>query len=406
MKNIIKPNNLPDFGGVIIAITYSQRVIIIFSMIIFFIVILFISFADYTQKRIIPGVVFPDKGIVSIKSRQSGILSAIYKKNGEHVTCGDKLLTIDASSSTHFFINNEKKYLQIISRLKEINNKESQDNIKTLRSKIQSTERQIAKTRNNIINMRSQIELLDLMIKELEESFNKAQSAYKRKYVSEIEMSNMEINLLEKKMQRQSLYNEMTSTEENIINLNDELNDYTNRVKNIQRENEKDNAQLLMQMYGISSETESVLRTPVSGDVAEFSKNIGNYVNAGETILKIIPQGSINHIVAFISPAFIGEIKKGATVILKYNSYPYQQFGVEHGIISDISKLPLQPEEVYTTFGLKTEKESFLITIKITSHQKEISIIPGMSLEIEVPTKKAPIIQWIFPFIKNRNTVI
>lgn len=404
--NIIKQDEHPDFGDVIIATTYSQRVMIMCSMIVFIVIILFTSLTKYTQKINVSGIVFPDKGIVSIKSRQYGILSSIYKKNGDRVIQGDALLAIDASSSTHFFSNNREKYLQVISKLKKINNKESQSKINMLRAKIQSVEREITQTRNSIENTKNKIQLLDKIIKVQEASFHKINNAYNKKYVSEIERNNMEFDLLEKKMQQQSFYNELSTMEGKIISLNDELDDSTDKIKDIQSDNEKDNTQLLMQEYGISTETESVFHAPVSGFVAEFAKRTGNYVNAGETILTIVPQGSINNIIAFVSPAFIGEIKKGKGVTLKYDSYPYQKFGVEHGIIIDISRLPLLPEDIYTTYGIKVEKQSFLITIKITKHQKAISITPGMSLEIEVPTQTASILQWIFPFFRNKNAII
>ncbi len=48
-------------------------------------------------------------------------------------------------------------------------------------------------------------------------------------------------------------------------------------------------------------------------------------------------------------------------MVLKYDSYPYQRFGVEHGIITDISMLPLQPEDLYTNLGLKLKSACFRI---------------------------------------------
>lgn len=118
MQKLNEKNYRSDFGDVIVTTTYSQRVIIVCSVFIFICVLMFISFAEYTQKRNVNGIVYPDKGIVNIKSKQSGTLSALYIKSGDYIRVGEKLLEIDASSSTHYFRNNEENYREMLSKLR------------------------------------------------------------------------------------------------------------------------------------------------------------------------------------------------------------------------------------------------------------------------------------------------
>lgn len=135
MQKLNEKNYRSDFGDVIVTTTYSQRVIIVCSVFIFICVLMFISFAEYTQKRNVNGIVYPDKGIVNIKSKQSGTLSALYIKSGDYIRVGEKLLEIDASSSTHYFRNNEENYREMLSKLRGISSSEVQANIYTLDAK-------------------------------------------------------------------------------------------------------------------------------------------------------------------------------------------------------------------------------------------------------------------------------
>lgn len=402
----MEKNYRSDFGDVIVTTTYSQLAIITCSVFIFICVLLFISIADYTQKRTVNGIVYPDKGIVNIKSKQSGTLSAFYIKGGDYINTGEKLFSIDASSSTQYFRNNEENYRKLLSKLREVSGRETQDNINTLNARKKLTEEQIDQTRNSIAIMTNQVRLLDAAIQSQQVTFNRIQEAYKKRYVSDIEKNNAEMQLIDKKMQRQSLNNEISSREGQIISLKKELDDTIDRIKNIQNEDKKESLQSLMKLYGIASDTESVLCAPVAGKVAEIVERTGRFVNAGDTILTVIQQGSVNQIVAFISPELIGEIKKGTKVALKYDSYPYQRFGVEHGVIIDISRVPLQPEDIYTNFGLKFENACFRVGIKIIERKESITVIPGMSLKVEIPTRKASIIKWIFPFFRDKSVGI
>lgn len=402
MQNSIKNKCSSDYCDVTLATTISQRVISSCVGVIFIVVVLFMFYAEYTQKRNIPGIVYPDKGIISIKSRTSGILSVLYKKSGDYVKSGESLFVIDASSSTHFFKNNEENYWEIISKLNAITRRDAQNNVTALESRKKLTEEQLAQTMNSIEILKNQIKLLDIAIKSQEISYKKIHDAYKKKYVSDIEKNNAEMQLIEKKMQRQSLENEVLSKEDQVISLNKDLNETSVRIKDVKNEYEKESAQSLMKMNTFASDAESILHSPTAGKVAEIVERTGSFINAGETILTIIPKGSVNQIVAFISPDLIGEIKKGTRVSLKYDSYPYQRFGVEHGVITDISTVPLQPEDIYTNFGIKFEKASFRLGIEITDHQRNINIIPGMSLKVEIPTRKASIIKWLFPFFREK----
>lgn len=403
MQDFIEKNHRSDFGDIIIATTFSQRTITVCSAILFICIILFMSFSEYTQKRNVNGIVYPDKGIIRIKSKQSGTLSALYIKSGDYIKSGENLLAIDASSSTHYFKNNEKSYREMFLKLSSISSRETQDNITSLEVKKKLTEKQIIQTKNSIAIMERQVRLLNAAIHSQQVLFSKILDAYKKRYVSDIEKNNAEMRLIDKKMQLQSLNNEIATKDGQIISLEKELEDTIDRIKNIRNENKKESIDSIIKMYGIASDSESILRAPSAGKIAEIVDKIGSFVNAGDTILTVIPEGSVNQIVAFISPEFIGEIKKGTKVALKYDSYPYQRFGFEHGIIIDISRVPLQPEDIYTNFGLKVENACYRIVIEITEKKKRINIIPGMSLKVDIPTRKASIIKWMFPFFRDKD---
>ena len=231
MQDFIEKNHRSNFGDVIIATTFSQRAITVCSVIIFICIILFMSFAEYTQKRNVNGIVYPDKGIISIKSKQSGTLSALYIKSGDFINSGEKLLAIDASSSTHYFKNNEESYREMFSKLRSISSRETQDNITDLEAKKKLTEEQVIQTKNSIAIMERQIRLLNAAIHSQQISFSKIQDAYKKRYVSDVEKNNAEMQLIDKKMQLQSLNNEISSKEGQIISLKKELEDTIDRIQ-------------------------------------------------------------------------------------------------------------------------------------------------------------------------------
>ncbi|MCR2260169.1 ABC transporter, partial [Salmonella enterica] len=92
----------------------------------------------------------------------------------------------------------------------------------------------VIQTKNSIAIMERQIRLLNAAIHSQQISFSKIQDAYKKRYVSDVEKNNAEMQLIDKKMQLQSLNNEISSKEGQIISLKKELEDTIDRIKNIQ----------------------------------------------------------------------------------------------------------------------------------------------------------------------------
>ena len=85
-----------------------------------------------------------------------------------------------------------------------------------------------------------------------------------------------------------------------------------------------------------------VLRSPFYGQVT-FTKfwSDNQYVNSGETVMTVLPdeQGSIVGKTE-LSAIGVGKIKEGHRVIIKFDNYPYLEFGTIAGTVSSISLVP------------------------------------------------------------------
>lgn len=85
-----------------------------------------------------------------------------------------------------------------------------------------------------------------------------------------------------------------------------------------------------------------VLSSPFYGQVT-FTKfwSENQYVNSGETVMTVLPEepgGIVGK--TEISSMGIGKVKEGHRVIIKFDNYPYLEFGTISGTISSISLVP------------------------------------------------------------------
>ncbi len=85
-----------------------------------------------------------------------------------------------------------------------------------------------------------------------------------------------------------------------------------------------------------------VLRSPFYGQVT-FTKfwSDNQYVNSGETVMTVLPDDQGNIVgKTELSALGVGKVKEGHSVIIKFDNYPYLEFGTIAGSVSSISLVP------------------------------------------------------------------
>jgi len=142
-----------------------------------------------------------------------------------------------------------------------------------------------------------------------------------------------------------------------------------------------------------------VLRAPTNGTVFQLSiQNAGTVLQPGQMIAQIAPQGSPLIFRAQIPSAESGFLRVGQPVKLKFDAYPFQDYGVVEGYlrwISPDSKVEETPQGKVETFELE-------IAIAQTDIQSQsIALTPGQTATAEVIVRQRRLIDFILdPFKK------
>lgn len=80
------------------------------------------------------------------------------------------------------------------------------------------------------------------------------------------------------------------------------------------------------------------LIAPISGTISQFSGlQIGSFISIGQTIAFISPNEDLI-VECYISPSDIGFIKEKQEIVFQLDAFNYNQWGLAHGKVKDISK--------------------------------------------------------------------
>jgi hemolysin D len=210
---------------------------------------------------------------------------------------------------------------------------------------------------------------------------------------SEIEQAGLRLQEQERSYQSVVHSGELAllKTEEQLKNLETQVSDLNSEIAQGKSQIGSLNFQL----------TQRVLKAPASGTVFHLPiSGAGAVVESGENLVEIAPKDSPLALKANMTPTESGFLRVGMPVKIKFDAYPFQDYGVQAGKVSWISpdsKVIETAQGQQEIFELKIELEQDYIE---GNHQR-IALTPGQTATAEVIIRQRRLIDFVLdPFKK------
>ena len=141
------------------------------------------------------------------------------------------------------------------------------------------------------------------------------------------------------------------------------------------------------------------LRAPVTGFVNDMRVNtVGGFVNAGEKVMQVVPQGDKLLIEARVTPRDIAFIKVGDPAVVKVTAYDFSTYGGLPGQVRNISADSIYDEaehQAYYIVMVETDRAF------IEKNGRRLPIMPGMICDVEIITGSKSILSYLLkPVLK------
>ncbi len=136
------------------------------------------------------------------------------------------------------------------------------------------------------------------------------------------------------------------------------------------------------------------IAAPISGKIT-FAIGINENKNLvqGETIGYIMPGDSHDkYISAIYSSERVGNINMGQKAIVKFDAYPYKEFGSVISEVKSIGQIPMIDKNGKSTYEIKIPIDDIIIT----DYQDTLKFNPNMTVITEIITENKTVFQRIF----------
>jgi HlyD family secretion protein len=284
---------------------------------------------------------------------------------------------------------NQSFYSSLVSQLRDY---QTSVNYNIYEERIRSLEKQVADYANYHDNLRQQISVLNQDYILASSQFHRDSALYARKVMSDVDFEKSEAAMLKQKYAYQNAMTNLASTQ---ITMN-QLKQQIQEQKVLQAETENKLIAALKEKYDNlvnqlkTWEKEFVLKTPIAGQVT-FTNfwSVNQFVSAGNVVFNVVPENEREIIgKATVPLAGAGKVEVGQRVNIKLDNYPYMEYGLLEGKITNISMVPVTTEKgAYYTTEIK------LINKLITNYKKELPFNQEMQGTAEIITKDRRLIE-------------
>ncbi|GAD09901.1 membrane-fusion protein [Gluconobacter frateurii NBRC 103465] len=162
----------------------------------------------------------------------------------------------------------------------------------------------------------------------------------------------------------------------------------------------------------------NIVLAPEDGILTGVRGYLGEQVAAGTPLVTLLPTDQALQIELYVNSASIGFLKENEPVLLRYDAFPYQKFGLHHGHIAEITHAPVTNGAQQTPRSAqdndqKNSSPQDIYRIRVQPDQTYVEtygirhpLEAGMTVSADIATDRRHLWQWMLdPVISVRNTL-
>ena len=337
------------------------------------------------------GVVQTTSRIQIIQSVDGGVLSNIFVSEGDIVVRDQLLVQFDQVRFSAQSNEIKSRVLALEARAQRLRGEVTgvlpvfSDEVLQQENFAES---ELSVYRSRLTNLAEQAEAFESLLSIASAEADVLRSLFDTGDISQMELLNAERAVVEARSRLNSLNSEFVETAAaELATVEDQL---------------AQSREVLLQRESVVNA--STLRAPVSGQVTNIKiANIGAVIQPGEELMRIVPSDSELYVEMKIKPADIADIEVGDVAILRFDAFDSSIFGSVSGEVSFVSgdvvaeRGPMGDEQqVYVAHVRFSSREI------ITSIGRDVSLIPGMTAQVDVQAGTRTVLQYLFkPIVKT-----
>ncbi|MCC4591840.1 HlyD family efflux transporter periplasmic adaptor subunit [Xanthomonas sacchari] len=367
-------------------------------------IVLWLFFGHYTQRVHVTGLLVPRAGLISLTANTLGVIDHVGVAEGDRVASGQVLVSLSGEHTSKALGNTAASVSAQLQRQAGSLRQDIGDTQQLQDKQAEDNRTQQSALKEQLVQIDAQIAIEKKQMQLVQELVDKWSGLVAGGYIPALQVEQEQSALLADESQLRSLQQQRASTQQQLSVLNDQLTQLPLAVSAKLNDLRRQLAQVEQTLAQNEAARASELRAPASGTVSTLLVKPGASVALGQPLLAIVPDGSTLQAQILVPSQAVGFVHPGIQVTLHYQAFPYQKFGLHHGVVRSVSRSALTPGEVTLLLGGGNPPSSdplYLARVDLADQNVEAygrkePLRPGMALDADMLLDRRRIVEWIF----------
>jgi membrane fusion protein len=376
----------------------------------------FATWGEVTRKARLPGLLVPGAGLISVSAPQAGQVAELLVREGQAVQAGQPLMRLknerllaqggDAALLNAQALAQRRASLETERLLLQQQARQRQDAITDRLRSLQAEERQAE----------AELETNRLRVQLARKSHERFTELGRSGFVSEVQAQQKQEELLDLQLRERNAERSLQALQRDMQALRAESQSNQTSLNTSLAQLERSLASLSQEHTEHEARMGFTINAPQAGRISALTLHPGQAVQAGQTVLSLVPGVADEAVAESQSSAQLqaqlwapsrtaGFVKAGQTVWLRYAAYPYQKFGMAEGVVQAVSESPVAPQDLpqgqaqALLSAAQSNEPLYRISVQLKSqtldtYGKPTALKAGLALEADVLQESRKVWEW------------
>lgn len=389
-------------GTVVAAVPPSARLYTGVIVVVAVAIVLMLVFGSYATNAPVRGIVAYDTGVARVYPRSAAEVRRVLVREGDRVAAGQPLVELGLAQG-------ERGLTEQIAQLdRQIGEIDRQLGLAEglASSEAGALEAQRRGLIESVTSLERQRGIASEQVGLAEKSVTRSQRLAKEGAGTQRQVDAARAELLMRKGEVENLTERLITARSSIADLGIKLSQggLTSGKAASQLRNER--STLMTQRVDLVRSDHIVLTAPVAGRIADLIADPGRHATPDASLVTVVPDGGKLETWFYAPSQAVGFARPGQTVRLRFDAFPYQKYGSGRGVVTDVSRVAVDPAAVDPALGIK--EASFRVRVRIdligSAPATAAGVRPGMTVSGDLVLERRPL--WALLFAPIRESLI
>lgn len=334
-----------SFGDRMFYQSLRLRIMVSFVAMVFIAFVTFAMLVPLTQTERVRGFVTPSLGEIKVYSPRPGVLAQIYVAEGEPVTQGEVLAALIEPGFDANGIQTTESLLQYVDeQIAQVSRRMGLLEKRNIQVRGQLAAR-VATLRTESRLLWEEYDVVTQRLEIAEQDYSSNLALYQKEAISPHEHN--QARMAWYIMQQQAKASRLTAESRTAAwqEAKQQLAMQPNVEEHEKLELQAALTQLQQRRDELHIQGQFTITAPIDGVVGQLIGNVGDPLEPRVPFVTLVPEAQGLEARLYLPSRSMTEVAIGQRVLLAYDAYPYQRYGMFEAVLESLAPVPLDPRE-------------------------------------------------------------